>query len=212
MTTKTALEPSATPKELPSPKSEFLRDPRTSQSRTDVRNAAAVAPEVQDEIFPWQAVGRVNSMTLGPVQIQVSGPTGPSVAAKVGLDRRRLLRVLDYIEANLEGNLSLDRLASIACLSRYHFARAFKQAVGHSPHRYVSGRRLEHAKVLLMLDDQSLVDVALALDFSCQANFTRAFTRATGLTPGQFRNGFRSRQRDLLLGSLQWAERSAEAS
>ena len=104
-----------------------------------------------------------------------------------GLDRRRLFRVLDYIEANLEGDLAIDRMASVACLSRYHFARAFKQAAGQSPHRYVSAKRLERAKALLIDGDRSLVDIALALNFSCQANFTRAFRQATGRTPGQYR-------------------------
>ena len=66
-----------------------------------------------------------------------------SLIAQEGLDRRRLSRVLDYIEANLEGDLSLDHLASIACLSRFHFARAFKAAVGHPPHQYVSAKRFE---------------------------------------------------------------------
>jgi AraC family transcriptional regulator len=84
--------------------------------------------------------------------------------------------VLDYIEANLEGDLTLDRLASIACLSRFHFARAFKTATGLSPHRYVvTAKRLEHAKALLGRGEQRLVDIAFALKFSCQANFTRAF-------------------------------------
>src|SRR5262249_37174961 len=104
-----------------------------------------------------------------------------------GLDQRRLFRVLDYVEANLEGDLTLDRMASIACLSRYHFARAFKQAVGQSPHRYVSAKRLERAKALLTRGDRSLIYSALALSFSCQANFTRAFRQQTGQTPGQFR-------------------------
>jgi AraC family transcriptional regulator len=110
-----------------------------------------------------------------------------------GLDRRRLFRVLDYIEANLEGDLSIDRIASIACLSRFHFARAFRQAVGQPPHRYVSSRRLERAKALLIRDDRSLVDIALSLSFSSQANFTRAFRQATGQAPGQYRQtaGFR---------------------
>jgi AraC family transcriptional regulator len=103
------------------------------------------------------------------------------------LDQRRLFRVLEYIEANLEGDLTLDNMASIACLSRYHFARAFKQAVGQSPHRYVSAKRLERAKTLLVCGDRSLIDIALALSFSCQANFTRAFRQQTGQTPGQFR-------------------------
>jgi AraC family transcriptional regulator len=104
-----------------------------------------------------------------------------------GLDRRRLSRVLDYIEVNLEGDLTIDRVASIACLSKYHFARTFKQAVGHPPHRYISAKRLERAKALLIQGDRSLVDIALALRFSCQANFTRAFKQATGQTPGQYR-------------------------
>ncbi|WP_439374737.1 helix-turn-helix domain-containing protein [Bradyrhizobium sp. DASA03120] len=104
-----------------------------------------------------------------------------------GLDRRRLFRVLDYIDANLEGDLSLECMATIACLSRYHFARAFRQAVGESPHRYVSTKRLERAKALLVRSDRPLVDIALALNFSSQANFTRAFKQATGQAPGQYR-------------------------
>jgi AraC-like DNA-binding protein len=108
-----------------------------------------------------------------------------------GLDRRRLSRVLDYIEANLEEDLTVDELAGIACLSRFHFARAFKTAIGRSPHQYVSAKRLERAKALLIGADRSLVDITLTLGFSCQANFTRAFRRATGLTPGQYRRSFR---------------------
>ena len=109
-----------------------------------------------------------------------------------GLDRGRLWRVLDYIEANLEGDLTIERLASVACLSRFHFARAFKAALGRSPHQYVSAKRLEHAKALLARDDRPLVDIALALKFSCQANFTRAFAQATGQTPGRYRRTFKS--------------------
>jgi AraC family transcriptional regulator len=90
------------------------------------------------------------------------------------------------------GDLSLEQLASVACLSRFHFARAFKAAVGRSPHRYVSARRLERAKALLAREDRPLADIALALNFSCQANFTRAFAQATGQTPGRYRRGLRS--------------------
>jgi AraC family transcriptional regulator len=108
-------------------------------------------------------------------------------ASREGLDSRRRARVLDYIEANLEGDLTVARLASVACLSEFYFARAFKAAIGESPHRHVSARRLERAKDLLSDADRALVDIALALRFSCQANFTRAFRRATGQTPAQYR-------------------------
>lgn len=111
----------------------------------------------------------------------------PRAALRKGLDQRRLSRVLDYIEANLEGDLAIEQLASIACLSQFHFARAFKAAVGSSPHRYISGKRLDRARTLLADGDRSLVDIALTLHFSCQANFTRAFRQATGQTPGQYR-------------------------
>jgi AraC family transcriptional regulator len=104
-----------------------------------------------------------------------------------GLDRRRLARVLDYIEDNLEGELTVGRLASIACLSQFHFARAFKAAVGRSPHRYVSAKRLERAKELLGEREEPLADIAVRLRFSCQANFTRSFRQATGQTPAQYR-------------------------
>ena len=116
-----------------------------------------------------------------------------------GLDRRRLSRVLDYIEANLEGDLSIDRMASIACLSRYHFSRAFKQAVGQPPHRYVSVRRLDRAKALLTRGDRPLVDIALSLGFSGQANFNRAFRQATGHAPGQYRQTAGSRRSEFSL-------------
>jgi AraC family transcriptional regulator len=107
-----------------------------------------------------------------------------------GLDRRRLTRVRDYIDANLEGgNLTIARLAKVASLSQFHFARAFKAAVGNSPHQYVSAHRLERAKELLTRGDQSLLDIAVALNFSSQANFTRAFRKGTGMTPGQYRRG-----------------------
>jgi AraC family transcriptional regulator len=107
-----------------------------------------------------------------------------------GLDRRRLTRVKEYIAANFEGDLTIAELAKVACLSQFHFARAFKAAVGQSPHQYVSAQRLERAKEMLTRGDQSLLDITVALSFSSQANFTRAFRLATGMTPGQYRRSF----------------------
>jgi AraC family transcriptional regulator len=104
-----------------------------------------------------------------------------------GLDRRRLQRVQAFIEAHLEEDITVAALASTACLSRFHFTRAFKTATGRSPHKCISDRRLELAKYLLAGDDRSLADIAAACRFSSQANFSRAFRRATGLTPGQYR-------------------------
>jgi AraC family transcriptional regulator len=102
--------------------------------------------------------------------------------------------VKEYVASNLEGDLTIARLAQVASLSRFHFARAFKTAVGLTPHQYVSTCRLERAKELLTLGEQSLLEIALTLNFSSQANFTRAFHQRTGMTPGQYRRGVRSPQ------------------
>jgi AraC family transcriptional regulator len=156
--------------------------------------AYAIVSELRTETSAGRLLAEALASTLAARLVQ--NHVGPSPARAFprinpeGLDRRRLSRVLNYIDANLEGDLTVDRLASIACLSRFHFARAFKAAVGQSTHRYVSMRRLDHAKALLIHGDQPLVDVALTLKFSCQANFTRAFRLVTGQTPGQYRRNF----------------------
>jgi AraC family transcriptional regulator len=151
----------------------------------------AIATELQNETSGGRMLAETLATSLAArlVQNHLGGPASQTARAipRNGLDQRRLARVLDYIETNLEGELTVNHLASIACLSQFHFARAFKAAVGRSPHRYISDRRLERAKALLADGDRPLVDVALALSFSCQANFTRAFRAATGQTPGQYR-------------------------
>lgn len=112
----------------------------------------------------------------------------PSVGA---LDKPRLRRVLEFVEDRLEETLHLATLAELACLSPYHFARAFKSAVGVPPHRYVVERRVERAKRLLERDHAPLVEIALVCGFSSQSHLARSFRRVTGITPTVFR---RSRQ------------------
>jgi AraC-like DNA-binding protein len=148
------------------------------QSREDWQEAAL---EIGDKQPVALAARLLRPGTIAPNADSI----GPS--AKGRLDRRRLFRVLDYIDRHLESDLTLDNLVSVACLSRFHFVRAFKQAVGQSPLRYVVARRLERAKVLLIEDEAPLVEIALALRFSNQANFTRAFRQSTGRAPGQYR-------------------------
>jgi AraC family transcriptional regulator len=154
---------------------------------------AEIAYAIASELSVQTSAGKLliealaGSLAARLVQKHISASSAQRLPPREGLDRRRLFRVLDYIEANLESDLTIDRMASIACLSRHHFARSFKQAVGHSPHRYVSAKRLERARALLIQSDRSLVDIALSLSFSCQANFTRAFRQVTGQTPGHYR-------------------------
>jgi AraC family transcriptional regulator len=104
-----------------------------------------------------------------------------------GLDRVRLGRVLDYIAENISIEISLEDLAAIAGYSTFHFARKFGLAMGISPGRYISQRRLEHAMMELTAGKLPLAEIALNAQFSSQASFTRAFHRVTGMTPNEYR-------------------------
>ena len=103
------------------------------------------------------------------------------------LDSRRLGRVVDYVGSNLTREITVDQLASVASLSRFHFSRMFKAATGRSPSRFVGMQRFELAKSLLV-EGASITQVAELCKFSSASNFIRGFHRVSGLTPAQYRD------------------------
>ena len=111
----------------------------------------------------------------------------PPVPSRHPLDDGRLRRVLAYVEEHLAEDISVADLANLACLSIFHFTRAFAAAMGMPPHRYVSRRRLESAKAMIASGRASLAEIAFACRFSSQSSFGRAFRRATGVTPAEYR-------------------------
>jgi AraC family transcriptional regulator len=116
-----------------------------------------------------------------------TGLIPPPLLSRHGLDEGRLRRVLAYIEEHLADDITVADLANVACLSVFHFTRAFAASMGVPPHRYVSRRRLESAKAMIAAGRASLLEIALDCRFSSQSSFTRAFRRATGMTPAEYR-------------------------
>jgi AraC family transcriptional regulator len=110
----------------------------------------------------------------------------PSARAP-SLDAKRLQRVLDFMEARLADDISLDDLAREACLSPYHFSRLFHAATGMPPHRYLIERRIQAAQKMLLSQQSSMAEVALDAGFGSQASFARAFRKVTGVTASQYR-------------------------
>jgi len=104
------------------------------------------------------------------------------------LERQRLGVVVDYIEAHLAEDVSLSDLALQAGLSKFHFSRLFKQAMGFPPHKYVIKRRIEQAAHHLK-QGQPIAQVAHQFGFSDQSHFTRVFKQVKGSTPRQFIKG-----------------------
>jgi AraC family transcriptional regulator len=83
--------------------------------------------------------------------------------------------------------VSLERLADIAAMSPFHFARSFKKATGMPPHQFLASRRIERAKHLLKMTGLPIVEVAFRVGYENVSHFTQLFRRMTGGTPGQFR-------------------------
>lgn len=109
------------------------------------------------------------------------------LATPDGIPGWRMRRLIAYIEEHLEGDLSLEAMAGEVEVSPLYLARAFKAAIGQSPHQYVLARRLERAKELLRNTDTPIVDVALAAGFSSQSHLSNWFVRLVGVSPAVYR-------------------------
>ena len=153
--------------------------------------ARRIGHELRQETSSGQALveflglGLAERMVLNYVEGAVAARSRASVS---GLDTVRMRRVLEFVAANLNQPISIRDMAAVACLSPFHFARAFHVASGKAPHRYLSEQRLRLAKQLLRNTDESLSAVAASCCFSSQSSFTRAFTGSVGISPGAFRS------------------------
>ena len=119
----------------------------------------------------------------------------PGPLARGGVAPQALRRVQEYVEANLERNIDLQTLAAQAELSVYHFARAFKQSTGLTPHSYLLQRRAARAQQLLLGTDLPLSEISLQTGFADHSHFARQFRRLTGMSPSEVRRNQRQRQR-----------------
>lgn len=110
-----------------------------------------------------------------------------SALAPHAISPRRLRRVLDFIEENLATDLELEDLASVAGSSRFHFSRAFRDATGFPPYRYLIHRRIDAAKTLLLEDSLSIAEIAAQCGFNSRSQFAAMFRQVFGTSPGRFR-------------------------
>lgn len=101
--------------------------------------------------------------------------------------QQRLVRVLNYIQDNLDADLSLEQLAAEACFSNFHFHRVFSAMLGESVKELVRRLRLERAALQLQAGDDSVLDIAQRAGFESDTAFARAFKARAGVTPTVFR-------------------------
>jgi transcriptional regulator GlxA family with amidase domain len=100
---------------------------------------------------------------------------------------RRLLRAKDRMDAASHEDWPIQRLAQVSHVSEAHFARAFKEAFGVPPHRYLLTRRIERATALLRATELAITEIAFQTGWRSLGTFGRIFHDITGEMPSAFR-------------------------
>ena len=110
-----------------------------------------------------------------------SGQPAPSLPAG------RMQRVVEYMRTHLEEDIGLNELAALAGLGKSQFAKAFREATGSSPHRFLISLRIEKARDLLERSGKPVIEIAMTCGFSHPAHFATAFRKLSGLSPRAWR-------------------------
>ncbi|HAT6361460.1 TPA: AraC family transcriptional regulator [Legionella pneumophila] len=105
--------------------------------------------------------------------------------------QQKLENMIDFIGKHLDEELSLESLSEIFCISKFHFHRLFTAFTGLSLQQYIKWLRLKRAAHQLVVEkDQPVINIAINAGFESHEAFSRAFKKACGFSPSQFRQGF----------------------
>ena len=110
-----------------------------------------------------------------------------------GLGSGRLRRIKEFIDANIEADLTILEIAQSVELSAAHFSRMFRKSTGETPHQFVLRHRIERAKEMLRAPEARVLDVAVACGFKTQQHFARVFRSVCGTSPTEYRLEWRWR-------------------
>lgn len=96
---------------------------------------------------------------------------------------KNLSNAIEYIESNLDGEISYEKAAEIACCSTYYFQRMFSYVTGISLSEYIRRRRMTQAAFELRSLETKVLDVALKYGYTSPTSFNRAFQSIHGISP-----------------------------
>lgn len=129
----------------------------------------------------------VNSLILHLLENYSTTRTNLREIVTGKLPQHKLQLIIDYIDAYLDRDLSLQELSSLVQMSPQYFSQLFKQTTGTTPHQYVIRRRIERAKCLLQQSKLSIAEIATTVGFADQSHLHRYFKRLVSVTPKTFR-------------------------
>ncbi|MBB6451702.1 AraC family transcriptional regulator [Salirhabdus euzebyi] len=96
---------------------------------------------------------------------------------------QRMLESIEYIERNLADDLSIEDIAGIACMSKFHFQRMFNMLTSYTVSEYIRNRRITVAAQELVHSNLKVIDVAIKYGYDSPEAFTKAFRRIHGISP-----------------------------
>lgn len=106
---------------------------------------------------------------------------------------KKLIPVLEYIDANLERDLRLETLEKMFYMDRFNLSKLFKKSTGSSIHNYIIYKRISKAKLLLS-QGWNVTDTCIRCGFNDYAHFLRMFKKAVGVSPGQYKKQYAQKQ------------------
>lgn len=99
----------------------------------------------------------------------------------------KLRQITDWMAEHFVEDFNLDQLAALSGLSKFHFHRLFKSAVGVSPSSFHTNLRMEVARKLLRETKRSITDVSLEVGYSNSSYFAQVFRKEAGISPSNYR-------------------------
>ena len=103
------------------------------------------------------------------------------------IDEPRIRRVDEFLQKNLGSDISLEEIAAVAGVSRFHLIRLFRNVHGETPFRRLTRMRIEEAKRRLETGRESITQIAFACGYDNPAHFASAFLRLVGISPSGYR-------------------------
>jgi len=106
---------------------------------------------------------------------------------KVVMDSSIISAAKSYIKDNYHKKITLSDIAASVNLSETYFHTIFTEAVGQTPHNYLTNYRIEQAKKYLWDSRINMNDIAEKCGFCSQQHFSKTFKKETGMTPNHYR-------------------------
>lgn len=132
--------------------------------------------------FPYNSILETEGILL-----QLFSRFLANTSFKRDITDKRILNVVRFIRENINHHILIDDLSEICYLTNDHFIRIFKKAMHCTPIQYINQKKIEKAQLLLVINKESIKQIAYNLSFENISYFYQLFKRTTGLTPRQYK-------------------------